>query len=99
MSNKKCTWNYDERWAEDRGQIIKEFGFYPEGDGFNQVEMIRFRRTILAYMWKMVWKRKRWEAEYLEGAFNSLAQLVKNLPAMQKTPVQFLGQEDPLEKG
>jgi len=28
-----------------------------------------------------------------------IAQFVKNLPAMQKTPVQFLGQEDPLEKG
>ena len=27
------------------------------------------------------------------------AQLVKNLPAMQETPVQFLGQKDPLEKG
>ena len=28
-----------------------------------------------------------------------IAQLVKNLPAMQETPVQFLGQEDLLEKG
>ena len=28
-----------------------------------------------------------------------LAQLVKNPPAMQETLVQFLGQEDPLEKG
>ena len=28
-----------------------------------------------------------------------VAQLVKNLPAMQETPVQFLGQEDPLEDG
>ena len=28
-----------------------------------------------------------------------VAQLVKNLPAMQETPVQFLGWEDPLEKG
>ena len=28
-----------------------------------------------------------------------VAQMVKNLPAMQETPVQFLGQEDPLEKG
>ena len=28
-----------------------------------------------------------------------VAQLVKNPPAMQKTPVQFLNQEDPLEKG
>ena len=28
-----------------------------------------------------------------------VAQLVKNLPARQETLVQFLGQEDPLEKG
>ena len=28
-----------------------------------------------------------------------VAQLVKNLLAMQETPVQFLGQGDPLEKG
>ena len=28
-----------------------------------------------------------------------VAQPVKNLPEMQKTPVQFLGWEDPLEKG
>ena len=27
-----------------------------------------------------------------------MAQRVKNLPAMQETQVQFLGQEDPLEK-
>ena len=34
------------------------------------------------------------------GLWTSLvAQLVKNLPAMQETPFQFLGQEDPLEKG
>ena len=28
-----------------------------------------------------------------------MAQTVKNLPAMQETRVQFLGQEEPLEKG
>ena len=28
-----------------------------------------------------------------------VAQLVKNSPAMQETPVQVLGWEDPLEKG
>ena len=28
-----------------------------------------------------------------------VAQLVKNLPAMQETPVQFRGWKDPLEKG
>ena len=27
-----------------------------------------------------------------------VAQLVKNSPAMQETPVRFLGREDPLEK-
>ena len=30
---------------------------------------------------------------------SQVAQLVKNPPAMQEPPVQFLGQEDPLEKG
>ena len=28
-----------------------------------------------------------------------IAQFVKNLPAMQETPVQFMSQENPLEKG
>ena len=28
-----------------------------------------------------------------------MAQIVKNLPAMQETQVRFLGWEDPLEKG
>jgi len=31
--------------------------------------------------------------------YSLIAQLVKNPPAMQETLVQFLGQEDPLEKG
>ena len=30
---------------------------------------------------------------------SSIAQLIKNLPAMQETRVRSLGQEDPLEKG
>ena len=34
-----------------------------------------------------------------EEAFTLIAQLVKNLPAMQETWVQSLGQEDPLEEG
>ena len=33
----------------------------------------------------------------LPGVF-LVAQMVKHLPAMQETPVQSLGQEDPLEK-
>ena len=37
-------------------------------------------------------------AQYISCA-SLQAHLVKNLPAMQETQVQFLGQEDPLEKG
>ena len=36
--------------------------------------------------------------EYIVGA-SRVAQLVENLPAMQETPVQSLGQAYPLEKG
>ena len=47
--------------------------------------------------------RKLWLKEFIQftgGVGASLvAQMVKNLPAIQKTWVQPLGQEDPLEKG
>ena len=33
------------------------------------------------------------------GRASLIAQLVKNPPAMQETPIWFLGQENPLEKG
>ena len=36
---------------------------------------------------------------YLIHWASLMAQLVKNLPAMQETLVRFLGQEDLLEKG
>ena len=36
---------------------------------------------------------------YVPDRASPIAQLVKNLPAMQETPVQFLGQEDLLEMG
>ena len=38
-------------------------------------------------------------AVILWGGASLLAQLVKNPPAMQETPVRFLGREDLLEKG
>ena len=39
-----------------------------------------------------------WLLQLLVGA-SLIAQLVKNPPAMQETPVRFLGREDPLAKG
>ena len=43
---------------------------------------------------------KRQFARFLRVYRASLkTQLIKNLPALQEIPVQFLGWEDPLEKG
>ena len=36
---------------------------------------------------------------FRRGMTSLITQLVKNLPAMQETPVLFLGREDLLEKG
>ena len=36
---------------------------------------------------------------FFTGRASLIAQQVKNLPAMHETRVQFLGQEDPVEKG
>ena len=41
------------------------------------------------------WKEK---VKYIIRA-SLVAQVVKNPPALQETPVRFLGQEDPREKG
>ena len=42
---------------------------------------------------------KRIGNPFINTQASLVAQLVKNPPAMQETPVQFLGWEDPLEKG
>ena len=49
-------------------------------------------------IWETLYNLKSFiKAEYL--CFSHVAQLVKNLPAMRETWIQFLGWEDPLEKG
>ena len=45
------------------------------------------------------WKPKLNMCKIKESWASLAAQLVKNPPAMQETPVRFPGQEDPLEKG
>ena len=44
-------------------------------------------------------KAEKWMVCMEMSRASPVAQMVKNLPAMQETHVQFLGQEDPLEKG
>ena len=41
---------------------------------------------------------RKYRSGYFPDSF-LIAQLVKNPPVMQETPVRFLGLEDPLEKG
>ena len=41
---------------------------------------------------------RRYFANHVSDRLSLIAQLVKNLPAMQETLVRFLGWEDPLEK-
>ena len=43
--------------------------------------------------------RQKQQRQPIQGILSLVAQLVKNLPAMQEALVQFLGWEDPLEKG
>ena len=40
-----------------------------------------------------------WRGKFLLESTYLVAQLVKNLPAVQETRIRSLGQEDPLEKG
>ena len=54
----------------------------------NQVHMISPKKTNKALITDPKLLRASW-----------IAQLVKNLPAMQEISIRFLGQEDPLEKG
>ena len=62
-------------------------------------------KALGIFAWRIAWTeepggRKSMELCYLQTHEASLvAQLVKNLPAMQETWVQSLGSEDPLEKG
>ena len=49
-------------------------------------------RTVRKLWWDQIVE----ELEYQKASL--MAQLVKNLPAMQETRVQLLGREDPLEK-
>ena len=47
-------------------------------------------------LWYLMPDNLRWTHETLRASL--VAQMVKNPPAAQETPVGFLGQEDPLEK-
>ena len=61
--------------------------------------MITTIHNCLLSTWNVVIVIKNWILTFSFNYAFLVAQMVKNLPAMQETQVQFLGQEDPLEKG
>ena len=76
----------DARATQTRNQITKrQWGECPN--------RVKSKRTMGVSPWGFG------EAPPLLTRLSLVAQLVKNTLAMQETLVQFLGQEDPLEKG
>ena len=63
------------------------------------------KRYVLLYQKRNNFTTSQRKFSYPQNMYNHakvaslVAQLVKNLPAMQKTLVQFLSQKDPLKKG
>ena len=55
--------------------------------------------TRWTFVGKVISLLSRFDIAFLPRRASLIAQLVKNPPAMQETPIQFLDQEDPLEKG
>ena len=57
----------------------------------------------IGWIWKSITEAvsSPYQAQFVSFLLPSslVAQLVKNPPAMQETPVCFLGRENPLEKG
>ena len=60
-------------------------------------------REVCTHRFLLIQDPKQFQSEFFflwrPLSVTLIAQLVKNLPAMQETPVQSLGWEDPLEKG
>ena len=69
--------------------LTEGWGVEAGGVGWRRIKGMMFRHSFFWGWWNIL---------KLTGA-SLVAQMVKNLPAMQETQVWFLGQEDPLEKG
>ena len=74
------------------GQTFKHMGDWDVSEGWGN--------SWMNWVWKMSWMLiLHFNQTKVNVGASQVTQLVKNPPAMQETPVQFLGWEDPLEKG
>ena len=95
--------------ADFMGELVKEEVELQEVMQMENVEKHLAKKlhwTVIVCILKRNKKAEDWN--FLSNALKTLgyvnraflvAQLVKNLPSMQETPVRFLGREDPLAKG
>ena len=72
---------------------------YKGSEKLEKVKILGRRKVNWGAGEKVAAEMQRNWAQPVRPAASLLAQLVKNLPALQETPVRFLGQEDPLAKG
>ena len=98
-------------WQID-GETVSDFIFggskmTADGDCSHEIKRcLLLERKIMTNLDNILKKQRHYFANkspsrqsYDFSRASLIAQLVKNPPAMQETLVQFLGQEDPLEKG
>ena len=70
---------------------------FPGSSAWSRIHLQCRRPWFNSWIGKIPWRRNRLPTSVFWASF--VDQLVKNLPAMQETLVQFLDQEDPREKG
>ena len=72
-------------------QNCPKFSYF-NGVGMQLTELEATWRSLVILSWEHF-------GSFLRKYYLIMAQMVKNLPAMQETRIQFLGWEDPLEEG
>ena len=109
MSSSNCCFLTCIQVSQEAGQVAwysHLFQNFPQFIVIHRVEGFSMDLTEAEDIKKRCQERYRPQTNYYSNC-NSydlkdsplVAQLVKNPPAMQETPVRFLGLEDPLEKG
>ena len=90
-----CTIKGESKRVRQAVFMVSSLGLWPRKMAFGEwnsgslwLKKFYYPRSSSAKIW----------GKYMVSRASLVAQMVKNQPAMQKTQVQFLGREDPLEK-
>ena len=87
------------QWASEALEgLFKHNCWVPFPRGSSSVSLGRTQECACQARWNSSWDQDCWE-KYQQPQICGMAHMIKNLPEIQETPVQFQSQEDPLEKG